>query len=222
MTADWQGAAELLARGVEQLEREDSVSHEHQSVMIEFIKLLAKWNRAFNLTSITEWREMVVKHLLDSLAVNPWVTGETVLDVGTGAGIPGVPLAIANPDKQFTLLDSNGKKTRFITQAVTELGIKNIEVVQSRIENFNPDQQFNQIICRAYSSLEKFVDQTKNLLHADVELLAMKGQLPAAEIQRLSNGSLVKVKLKVKQIHELNVPFLDEQRHLITLTLQSD
>ncbi|MCG8313278.1 MAG: 16S rRNA (guanine(527)-N(7))-methyltransferase RsmG [Pseudomonadales bacterium] len=214
-TSDWTSAADLLYTGIEKLNLQ--VDDQQQLVMIEFLKLLEKWNKAFNLTSINRVEEMVIKHLLDSLSVNPWVLGPSVLDVGTGAGIPGMPLAIANPEIRFTLLDTNGKKTRFIKQACVELGVRNVKVVQARIESFKIDDPFAQIICRAYSAISKFVDQTRQLLHDDVELLAMKGLLPASEIADLKNDSeLSQVVTIAKQI-ELQVPFLDEQRHLVIL-----
>ena len=241
-TSDWQAAAALLRQGIEQLAL--TVDDQQQCKMINFIQLLKKWNQRFNLTSITDWRGMVIKHLLDSLAISPWITSPMILDVGSGAGIPGIPLAILQQDKAFTLLDSNGKKTRFINQATTELGLQNVSVVRGRIERYQPSQAFDQVICRAYASLQKFVEQTENILHPDIELLAMKGQLPESELQQLNELSGVKtdipdtiatpnttdtrmpadnlsaqVKITVTEIHKLQVPFLNEQRHLVRLAV---
>ena len=214
--SDWDSAAELLTAGIDQLQMK--LTDSQQISMIEFLQLLQKWNKAFNLTSIVQWRDMVIKHLLDSLSVSPWIKGKTVLDVGTGAGIPGVPLAIANPQLHFTLLDTNGKKTRFIKQAVTELKISNITVVQSRIENFTSENPFDQIICRAYSAISKFVAQTEQLLHSDIQLLAMKGLLPQEELDELETDARLSSLIKVQEWQELRVPYLDEQRHLVLLT----
>ena len=214
-TSDWSSAAELLASGINTLKLD--IDHQQQLLMIDFLKLLEKWNKAFNLTSITQPQEMVVKHLLDSLVVIPRIHGPTVLDVGTGAGIPGIPLAIAKPEISFTLLDTNGKKTRFIKQACAQLGINNVAVEQSRIESFNPDASFAQIICRAYSAISKFVDQTRQLIHPNAELLAMKGLLPESEIADLKNDGELSRLVTIDQQIELKVPYLDEQRHLVIL-----
>ncbi len=208
--SQWQEAALLLDQGIQKASL--NVVELQQQLMIRYLKMLTKWNKAFNLTSISEPKEMVIKHLLDSLVVNQWLTGTTILDVGTGAGIPGIPLAIVNPEKQFTLLDSNGKKTRFITQAVKELELINVAVVHSRIENYRTHIPCQQIICRAYSAISQFVEQTRALLHPGIELLAMKGLFPQSEIDNLPHD------IVVQSQHELQVPFLNEQRHLIILT----
>ncbi len=235
--SNWLAAADLLRKGIDKLGV--TVSDDQQKLLIQYLYLLEKWSKAYNLTSITDWRGMVIKHLLDSLSINPWVKGPELLDVGTGAGIPGMPLAIINPDKQFTLLDTNGKKTRFMTQVKTELQIANVTVVKSRIETFQPEQPFDQIICRAYSSLENFVKQVQHIgqPQRSTELLAMKGQLPVAEIDALktdvatsrSDGdsdadstgenkqTFQALSVEVLAVEELKVPFLDEQRHLIRI-----
>lgn len=207
---EWQQASHLLSDGIAKAELD--ISERQQALLIQFLQLLEKWNKAFNLTSITDRREMVIKHLLDSVIIGPWIKGPSLLDVGTGAGIPGLPLAICHPEKQFTLLDSNGKKTRFITQTVRELDLKNVTVVQTRTETFKSEAPFQQIICRAYSSLAKFVNQTQQLQHEGLELLGMKGQFPDTEIEELPTN------INVVAQHELEVPFLNEQRHLIVLT----
>lgn len=213
---EWQSAAALLAEGVETLQQ--PISEQQQQVMLNYLKLLDKWNKAYNLTSINDWRGMVIKHLLDSIAVNPWIKGPSVLDVGTGAGIPGFPLAILNPEKLFTLLDTNGKKTRFMIQAKAELGIRNVTVVQARIERFQPETPYDQIICRAYSSLENFVKQVHHIKAPEraVELLAMKGQLPE---QELADVTGLPFNVEVLSVESLVVPFLDEQRHLIRMMI---
>ncbi|MDX1692789.1 MAG: 16S rRNA (guanine(527)-N(7))-methyltransferase RsmG [Ketobacteraceae bacterium] len=210
---DWFLAGELLASGLSALSL--AASESQQQCLIRYIQMLEKWNKAYNLTSITDWRGMVVRHLLDSVSVSPWIKGPAVLDVGTGAGMPGIPLAVLNPDIHFVLLDTNGKKTRFMTQVKAELGIGNIAVVKARIEQYHPEQHFDQVICRAYSSLEKFVQQVHHIgeQNPSLELLAMKGQLPDTEIAALTG------KATVAGIENLQVPFLDEQRHLIRLQI---
>jgi 16S rRNA (guanine527-N7)-methyltransferase len=215
---DWQSAAELLYAGVEALNQ--SLSMHQSQALVSYLKLLDKWNNAYNLTSISDWQGMVVKHLLDSISVNPWINGKQIMDVGTGAGIPGFPLAILNPDKAFTLLDTNGKKTRFMTQVKAELGIDNVTVVKARIETFQPDSSYDQIICRAYSSLEKFIKEVHHIKQPGrcMELLAMKGQLPEQELLDIKSLS---VPVEVVSVETLQVPFLDERRHLIRLMLKT-
>ena len=215
---DWQSAAELLHAGVEALNQ--SLSMHQLQALVSYLKLLDKWNNAYNLTSISDWQGMVVKHLLDSISVNPWINGKQIMDVGTGAGIPGFPLAILNPDKAFTLLDTNGKKTRFMAQVKAELEIDNVTVVKARIETFQPDSPYDQIICRAYSSLEKFIKEVHHIKQPDrcMELLAMKGQLPEQELLDIKSLS---VPVEVVSVETLQVPFLDEKRHLIRLMLKT-
>lgn len=211
----WQGAAEILAAGIEQLDLVLTESTQQQ--LLRFLQLLEKWNQSYNLTSITDAEPMVIKHLLDSLAILPWIKGGLVLDVGSGAGIPGIPLAVCLPGINFTLLDTNGKKVRFMRQAISELNLTNVAALQSRIETFSPEQPFSQIICRAYAPLKKFAEQVTHLLHPEIMLLAMKGQLPVEEIEQLQQNNNSKIQLK-KQ-HELRVPYLEEQRHLLILML---
>lgn len=164
------GVAELgLTIGEEQIDR-----------MLAFLQLIEKWNKAYNLTAIRRAEEMVGVHLLDSLSVAPFVNGQSVIDVGTGAGLPGIPLAICLPDKNFVLLDSNHKKTRFVQQAVIELGLKNVTVCQERVELYQPEQGFDVVVTRAFANLWDIVLLTSHLLAGTGTLLAMKGQ--AAEL----------------------------------------
>lgn len=150
-----------------------------------YLHLLNKWNATYNLTAIRDLNEMVSKHLLDSFAILPWLTGTRIIDVGTGAGLPGIPLAIANPEKQFTLLDSNGKKTRFLTEVKRQLDLKNIEIVQSRVENYQPEVSFDTVMSRAFSSLDQMIHWTRHLIHEQGCWLAMKGRIPADELKQL-------------------------------------
>lgn len=175
-----------------------------------YIAALQKWNAAFNLTAIRDPREMVIKHLLDSLTILPHLRANTLLDVGTGAGLPGLVLAIVKPDLQVDLLDSNSKKTRFLRQMVAELGLKNVNVHHARVEQVDLPPQV-QVISRAFSSLSDFNAGCRHFLAEDGLLLAMKGQFPQAEIDDLP------ATIRVVETIPLTVPFLDEARHLLIL-----
>ena len=185
-----------------------------QSRLIDFIHLLVKWNRAYNLTAVRQPEQMVTRHLLDSLVIGPYLQGPSILDVGTGAGLPGIPLALAYPDHHFTLLDSNGKKIRFVTQAVAELGLANVDVIQSRVEAFQPAGRFDTITARAYASIEELVSQTKHLLADGGQYLIMKGVYPVAEVEAMPTG------YRIEASHQLNVPKLDAERHLLIVRLE--
>ena len=185
-----------------------------QGRLIDFIHLLVKWNRAYNLTAVRQPEQMVTRHLLDSLVIGPYLQGHRVLDVGTGAGLPGIPLALAYPDHHFTLLDSNGKKIRFVTQAVAELGLANVDVIQSRVEAFQPADRFETITARAYASIEELVSQTKHLLADGGQYLIMKGVYPVAEVEAMPTG------YRIEASHPLNVPKLDAERHLLIVRLE--
>lgn len=176
--------------------------------LIAFVKLLIKWNKAYNLTAITHPNDIIVRHILDSLSIVPYIKGSPILDVGSGAGLPGIPCALALPTQQFVLLDSNGKKTRFITQAVGELAIQNVTVVQSRVEKYRPPKCFDTILARAFSSLDTIISQTAQLICPEGELLLMKGAYPQSELSQLQQSV---------DVIRLNVPGLDEQRHLVCI-----
>lgn len=183
-----------------------------QTRLIDYIKLLEKWNRVHNLTAVREPEQMVVLHLLDSLSVLPHLEGKTsLLDVGTGAGLPGIPLAIARPDLDVTLLDSNHKKTTFLAQAKAELGLANIRIETGRVESYRPAKPFEVVVSRAFSELSDFVTQARHLVAAEGVLLAMKGVYPFDEIARLPATHVV------CKVEELHVPQLDAKRHLVTL-----
>jgi 16S rRNA (guanine527-N7)-methyltransferase len=179
--------------------------------LLGYLALLVKWNRAFNLSAVREPQEMVPRHLLDSLAILPWVQGERLLDVGSGAGLPGIPLAIARPELRVVLLDSNGKKTRFLRQAQLELGLANVEVIEGRVEAYVPPTPFDIITSRAFAQLKAFIDLTAPLLAPSGRWLAMKGRLDENELTELGVET---VKL---QVHRLTVPGLDADRHLIEI-----
>lgn len=180
-----------------------------QQQLLAFLALLNKWNRAYNLTAVRDERVMVSRQLLDSLSILPWVTTSHLLDVGAGGGLPGIPLAIALPDTRFTLLDSNGKKTRFLHQCVLELGLTNVEVIHGRAEDCQPPQPFSQISSRAFTALENLVTWCGDLLANDGEFLAMKGQFPDDEVAALPAG------WQVESSHVLKVPGADGERHLL-------
>lgn len=151
-----------------------------------YLLLLDKWNRAYNLTAIHNISEMVERHILDSLAIFPWIKGERILDVGTGAGLPGIPLALCYPDKHVVLLDSNGKKTRFLLEAQRLLNLSNIEIVQTRIERYQPEILFDTIVSRAFSDLQSMLDATKHVIHPQGQWVAMKGPNVNTELQSMS------------------------------------
>jgi 16S rRNA (guanine527-N7)-methyltransferase len=155
------------------------------ALLLEYLALLSKWNRAYNLTAVRDPRQMVSRHLLDSLAILPWVRGPRILDVGTGAGLPGIPLAIARPQWRFTLLDSNGKKTRFVQQVKIELGLDNVEVRQARVESLRDESGFDSITSRAFSSLVDFVRGSRTLLAPHGCWLAMKSVSIETEVSDL-------------------------------------
>lgn len=181
------------------------------SRLAAYLGLLEQWNRAYNLTAVRDVREMVPRHILDSLSILPWLHGERVLDVGSGAGLPGIPLALLSPQRAFTLLDGAGKRTRFMTQAVLELELPNVTVVQSRVETFHPPQPFDTVVSRAFASVEHFVSLAGPLCARDGRLLAMKGLFPAEELAQLPAGYAVHAS------HRLDVPGVDGERHLIEL-----
>lgn len=163
-----------------------SITEQQQQQLLRFIKLIEKWNKAYNLTAVRDPLEMVSLHLLDSLAILPHVKSPRIADIGTGAGLPGIPLAICMPDCHFTLVDSNSKKTRFVQQAVLELQLKNVDVIHSRAELVRPESLFSTVISRAFASMDDILKLTGHLLADDGVLLAMKGQTPEQELLAVS------------------------------------
>src|SRR5512139_64999 len=176
--------------------------------LLDYIALLAKWNQAYNLTAVRDPGEMVTRHLLDSLAVAPHLTGQRIIDVGTGAGLPGIPLAILFPERQFVLLDSNGKKTRFLVQAKASLGLDNVTVIHSRVEEYRPEEPFDTVIARPFAALTDILSLCRHLVAKEGAVLAMKGDASEAE--------LVPEGFRLAGLIALNVPGLaHEKRHLI-------
>lgn len=203
--------AHLLTEGLHALHL--PLSPDIQTTLLAYLSLLEKWNRTYNLTAVRNLAEMVPKHLLDSLVVLPYIQGPQILDVGTGAGIPGLILAICHPQGQYTLLDRHAKKIRFVQQAITELGINNVEMISTRVENFRPPTPFHCIISRAYGSLKLFYQQTHALCSPDGFLLAMKGIYPEKELEEMREFS---DQINVLPLH---VPLLPAQRHLVVIKL---
>lgn len=179
--------------------------------LLSYIRLLHRWNKAYNLTSIKQPEMMLSHHLLDSLSISVYLQGDSFIDVGTGAGLPGIPLAIAYPDKMFRLLDSNGKKVRFLFQAKTALGLNNISEAQHRIEDYQPGVLYDGVISRAYASLKEMVMSSEHLLSIGGCFYAMKGRYPDEELSDLPKG------YKVDRAIRLDVPMLNQERHLIIL-----
>ncbi|KTC17688.1 MULTISPECIES: 16S rRNA (guanine(527)-N(7))-methyltransferase RsmG [Pseudomonas] len=203
--------AQELSTGARQLGVE--LSEAQHAQLLAYLALLIKWNKAYNLTAVRNPDEMVSRHLLDSLSVMPFIHSDTErwLDVGSGGGMPGIPLAILHPHKQVTVLDSNGKKTRFLTQVKLELKLDNLQVIHSRVEAFQPEQPFSGIVSRAFSSMENFTNWTRHLGDAQTQWLAMKGLHPADELVALPAD------FKVDSEQALTVPGCQGQRHLLIL-----
>ncbi|MFA5704700.1 MAG: 16S rRNA (guanine(527)-N(7))-methyltransferase RsmG [Advenella sp.] len=213
MSVSTQHAQELID-GAQQLGV--ILTEQQKKQLLQYLSLLIKWNKAYNLTAVRNPDEMVSRHLLDSLSVVQYVEqyGNDWLDVGSGGGMPGVPLAIIFPQRKFTLLDSNGKKTRFLTQVKLELKLDNLEVIHNRVEAFTPERVFSGIISRAFSSLEDFTNWTRHLGDANSYWLAMKGVHPDDELQALPED------FRLDSCQVLKVPGCQGQRHLLILQRQ--
>ena len=211
----------MLEQGIRELEL--TIPANAQSKLLHYLHLIVKWNKRFNLSGITSIQEMVPLHLLDSLAVSPFIEGNKILDIGSGAGLPGIPLAVVNPDKNFVLLDSNGKKTRFLFQVKVALELDNVEVVNARVDEYfeRCQKDFSLITCRAFSSLTSIVKMSEKPLSVGTQLLAMKGVYPHEEIAELeqfneANKATTDI-YSVKRITELFVPGIESKRHLVLI-----
>ena len=181
------------------------------SPLVAYVAQLLRWNRVYNLTAVRQPQDIVVRHILDSLSILPWVQGQSVLDVGSGAGLPGIPLAIMRPEIQFFLLDSNAKRTRFMTQVIAQLQLKNVEVLRCRVEDYQPRHLFDTVVSRAFSSLAAMLEVAGHLCASGGRLLAMKGQYPQQELQQLPPA------YRLVAVHSLTVSGLDAARHLVHL-----
>ena len=179
--------------------------------LISFVNLLDKWNRVYNLTAIRERTQMIPAHLLDSLSVLKLIKGISILDVGSGAGLPGIPLALCLPHKHFVLLDSSGKKTRFLQQAVIELQMNNVQVCKTNVKNYPTIELFDTVVCRAFSNLTGFISAAGRLCKPSGSMLALKGKYPENELAEVPEG------FKVETVSRLQVPFLARQRHVVEI-----
>jgi 16S rRNA (guanine527-N7)-methyltransferase len=207
------GLLTLLQRGADAMGLE--LEHRQAELLLAYLELLLKWNKAYNLTAVRDPAQMVTRHLLDSLAIAPHLCGQDIIDVGTGAGLPGIPLAILFPDRRISLLDSNGKKTRFLFQVKTALRLDNMLVHHARVESFRPPALYDAVLSRAFAALADMVAGCGHLLVPTGSFLAMKGAYPADEVMALDPA------YAVKAVHALDVPGLGEQRHLVELIMQN-
>lgn len=179
--------------------------------LLQYLELIQKWNRVYNLTALKDSGQMLSHHILDSLSIIPYVKGNTILDIGSGAGLPGIPLSLVFTERHIVMLDGNAKKTRFIQQAITELGLKNAESVHSRVEDYTASEGFDTVVSRAFSSLSDFVRLALPLMKDSGQLLAMKGRYPAQELEDLPT------EIRTEAVHRLEVPLLDSERHLVQM-----
>jgi 16S rRNA (guanine527-N7)-methyltransferase len=200
---------ELLEEGIDALKLEEFQGGE--DLLMEYVTELMNWNRVYNLTSVRKPADIITRHILDSLSVIPYLQGERILDIGTGAGLPGIPLAIACPEREFVLMDSSSKKLRFVQQTLGILELENVTLENVRVEDYKPDRLFDTIICRAFSDLHDFHQHATRLCNETGILLAMKGVYPMTEIECLEDKSVI------NDIITLKVPGLDAERHLVTM-----
>ncbi|EAQ6107367.1 TPA: 16S rRNA (guanine(527)-N(7))-methyltransferase RsmG [Salmonella enterica] len=188
-----------------------SLTDHQKTQLVAYVDMLHKWNKAYNLTSVRDPAEMVVRHILDSIVVAPYLQGQRFIDVGTGPGLPGIPLAIVLPDAHFTLLDSLGKRVRFLRQVQHELKLENITPVQSRVEAYPSEPPFDGVISRAFASLNDMVSWCHQLPGEKGRFYALKGQLPEDEIASLPDD------FSVESVEKLRVPQLEGERHLVII-----
>ncbi|ECZ6616440.1 16S rRNA (guanine(527)-N(7))-methyltransferase RsmG [Salmonella enterica] len=188
-----------------------SLTDHQKTLLVAYVDMLHKWNKAYNLTSVRDPNEMLVRHILDSIVVAPYLQGQRFIDVGTGPGLPGIPLAIVLPDAHFTLLDSLGKRVRFLRQVQHELKLENITPVQSRVEAYPSEPPFDGVISRAFASLNDMVSWCHHLPGEKGRFYALKGQLPGDEIASLPDN------FSVESVEKLRVPQLGGERHLVII-----
>ena len=200
---------ELLEDGIYELELEERLGGDE--LLMEYVTELMNWNRVYNLTSVRKPTDIVTRHILDSLTILPYLHGERILDIGTGAGLPGIPLAIASPEREFVLLDSSSKKLRFVQQTLGILNLDNVTLEDSRVEEFQTEALFDTVICRAFSDLPDFYRYAARLCNAGGRMLAMKGVYPMTEVECLDDKSVI------DDVVSLKVPGLDAERHLVIM-----
>jgi 16S rRNA (guanine527-N7)-methyltransferase len=201
--------AELLEDGIYELELEERLGGDE--LLMEYVTELMNWNRVYNLTSVRKPTDIVTRHILDSLTILPYLHGERILDIGTGAGLPGIPLAIACPERDFVLLDSSSKKLRFVQQTLGILNLDNVTLEDGRVEEFQPEALFDTVICRAFSDLPDFYRYAARLCNEGGRMLAMKGVYPMTEVECLDDKSVI------DDVVSLKVPGLDAERHLVIM-----
>ncbi|TBR41922.1 16S rRNA (guanine(527)-N(7))-methyltransferase RsmG [Marinomonas agarivorans] len=187
------------------------LANEKVEKLVDYLSLLQKWNKAYNLTAIRDVDQMIDRHLIDSLSTIPYIKGDNIIDVGTGPGLPGMVLAICFPEKNFTLLDSNGKKTRFLTQVKMELGMDNVTIANERVEQHAFHGVYDHVISRAFASLQDMIQWTLPLPKESGNFLAMKGVYPTEEIQRLPDTVVI------EDVYKLSVTNVNEERHLVVM-----
>ena len=201
--------AELLDDGLYELELDERLGGDE--LLMEYVTELMNWNRVYNLTSVRKPTDIVTRHILDSLTILPHLHGERILDIGTGAGLPGIPLAIACPEREFVLLDSSSKKLRFVQQTLGILNLDNVTLEDARVEEYQPDTLFDTVICRAFSDLPDFYRYAARLCNEGGKMLAMKGVYPMTEVECLKDKSVI------DDVVTLKVPGLDAARHLVIM-----
>ncbi|WP_299946296.1 16S rRNA (guanine(527)-N(7))-methyltransferase RsmG [uncultured Microbulbifer sp.] len=189
-----------------------TLSDQQQDQLLQYLALFARWNSTYNLSAIRDPAQMLERHIIDSLSVVNLCGAGSLIDVGSGGGLPGIPLAIVYPARSITLLDSNGKKTRFLFQVINSLPLHNVQVVNERVEKFSVEQPFAGVVSRAFASVADMVDCSAHLLAPGGRFYAMKGRLPEDELSALPKG------IMVEQVHRLSVPGCDAERHLILLS----
>jgi len=199
--------ASLFAEGLKQLNL--TLDPSGQQTLLDFLRFLKKWNKAYNLTAITDLSTMISHHLLDSLSIAPFIAGNNILDVGSGAGFPGIPLAVYFPQKQWTLLDSNGKKIRFLIQAKSELHLSNINIIQARAEQWSSPQRFDTIVTRAVGSIPDLIAKTKQHLRPGGRWLFMTGHSELSELNHWQPKP---------EIYPLHIPGISAPRYVIIIT----
>lgn len=205
---------ELLHRGV--LGMGQSLDRQIESQLIRYIELISQWNKVFRLSSIYDLDAMVTRHLLDSLSVLPYIKGRTIIDVGTGAGLPGIPLSIAMPDRHFCLLDNNRKKIQFLEKVTQQMSLRNVHVANRAVEEFHVEPLFETVISRSFNTLSDFLALSQHLVKPGGQILAMKGVYPLTELQELNPH------FKVIDVHPLKIPELSAERHVVELSYEPE
>lgn len=208
-SVDWDACLAELTAGARALNLRSSEAA--RAAMIEYIQHLEAWSGAYNLTAVRQPEAMVVRHLLDSLAALPYLHGNCFVDVGSGAGLPGIPLALARPDKQAVLVESNGKKAAFMRHVVRTLRLGNVTVAQSRSEDYQPERRFGTVICRAFATAAQTLYLAGHLCASDGRVVLMKGRDPGDELADLPAG------FRVREVSAITVPGLEAQRHIAVL-----